>query len=267
MTLQELGIKDLEKVVIKTNTEMVLGDRVLDAGEPVLYFENIQISVLSEETRPIMAKGGWGNEPLVIWEDRNETTFSFQNGTFNHASFQLLLAARAMYKKDNICVPFSEEVMIGDDGAAILRHKPDLDKKYFFFVYDYENIQEKIIPTSIEENVAYFDSKYKNCMVMCDYYFFYNKEGVIYTMARERFSNSYTLEATFLMKDENDGKLHTGIITMPKVKIMSSINLRMGERANPSVATFNVIAMPEKKGDRESVICEIQYLDEDITGI
>jgi len=33
------------------------------------------VALLSENVRPIMARGGWGNEPLVIWEDRSETSF------------------------------------------------------------------------------------------------------------------------------------------------------------------------------------------------
>ena len=93
MILQELGIKDLERVCLKTREEIAFGNRVLEAGEPVLYFENIQIALLSEQVNPIMARGGWGNEPLVIWEDRKETMFSFTNGTLNTTSFNLLLNA------------------------------------------------------------------------------------------------------------------------------------------------------------------------------
>ena len=72
---------------------MVFGDRVLEAGEPVLYFKNLQIAMLEENIRPIFARGGWGNEPLVIWEDRQETSFSFMNGTVTATSLNLLLNA------------------------------------------------------------------------------------------------------------------------------------------------------------------------------
>jgi hypothetical protein len=86
-------------------------------------------------------------------------------------------------------------------------------------------------------------------------------------MARERFTNLYTLEATFLMKDENEGLYHTGLLRMPKVRVVSNINLRMGERADPAVSTFNIIAIPESQGDREATVCEVLYLDDDILGI
>ena len=57
-TLEELGIKNLERVCIKTKNEVAFGDRLLEAGEPVIYFDNLQIALLSENVRPIMARGG-----------------------------------------------------------------------------------------------------------------------------------------------------------------------------------------------------------------
>ena len=86
-------------------------------------------------------------------------------------------------------------------------------------------------------------------------------------MNRERKANLYSLEATFYLKDENDGLLHTGILEMPKVYIMSNINLRMGERSDPSVGTFRIVAMPENLEGYDSMICRVTYLDEDIYGI
>jgi hypothetical protein len=86
-------------------------------------------------------------------------------------------------------------------------------------------------------------------------------------MNRERKANLYTLEATFYLKDENAGLLHTGVLEMPKVYIMSNINLRMGERADPTVGTFRIVAMPDTLDDNEYTICRVSYLDEDIYGI
>ena len=46
-TLEELGIKNLERVCIKTKNEVAFGERLLEAGEPVIYFDNLQIALLS----------------------------------------------------------------------------------------------------------------------------------------------------------------------------------------------------------------------------
>jgi len=52
---------------------------------------------------------------------------------------------------------------------------------------------------------------------------------------------------------------------MPKVRIMSDINLRLGERANPTVATFNIVGLPENMGGmKKSVILEITRLNDNI---
>ena len=63
---------------------------------------------------------------------------------------------------------------------------------------------------------------------MCDYYFTYDNNNIIYQLKRERFNNLYFLEATFFMKDENDGLLHSGLLIMPKIRIISNINLKVG---------------------------------------
>jgi hypothetical protein len=41
MILQDLGIKDLETVCIKTRNDVSFGNRQLEQGEPLLYFENV----------------------------------------------------------------------------------------------------------------------------------------------------------------------------------------------------------------------------------
>ena len=269
MSLQELGVKNLERVVVKTRNEMQFGSRKLEAGEPVLYFENIQIALLSEHATLVAARGGFENEPLVVWENREDTVFEFSNGTLNTTSFNLLLAADMISTNNDFAVPYAEtqDLEIDDKNQIILKYEPMLTKKSFFYVYDYNNIQRRVRPKSIVGRIVTFGEGLVGKKVMCDYYFNYKSEALHYILGRERLSNTYSIEATFLMKDENEGLEHTGIIEMPKVHIMSNINLRMGERANPMVSTFKVVAMPERQGDRDSVICKISYLDKDITGI
>jgi len=51
---------------------------------------------------------------------------------------------------------------------------------------------------------------------------------------------------------------------MPKVRIVSDINLRLGERADPTMSVFNIIGLPETNTDRKSMILEIVRLNGDI---
>lgn len=272
--IQEMGIKDLEHVVLKAKDYMSLGGRVFEPGEPVLYFRNIQVALLSEDTRTIAARGGFLNQPRVVWEDRSETTFQFSNGTLNPLSFNLLLESN-MAKQVNSSIPYQKvlDYELNDEGQAVitLPKEPDMTRPRFYYTFVAENLQKRVKPISEEGRKVVLDwmpDTYANdFQVMVDYYYKPKISTITYTMDRERKANLYSLEATFYLKDENDGLLHTGILEMPKVYIMSNINLRMGERADPTVGTFRIVAMPENYDSYESMVWRVTYLDEDIYGI
>ena len=99
---------------------------------------------------------------------------------------------------------------------------------------------------------------------LIDYYFKYGEEALVYYIEKERFNGTFSLEAKFYTKDENDGINTTNIMFMPKVRVVSDINLRLGERADPTVSVFNVIAMPEKTEESREMIMKIVRLGEDI---
>lgn len=265
--IQEMGIKDLEHVVLKAKDYIDIGPYTFEPGEPVLYFKNIQVALLSENTQVIAARGGFLNQPRVVWEDRSDTTFQFSNGTLNPISLNMLLEAN-MLQRQNPLIPMQEVVEVVD-GRAYLSHDIDLTNKRFYKIFSAENIQHqaKLKPISEEGKLVCFQDKELNTTIVADYYFKPKNQPVTYTMNRERKANLYSLEATFYLKDENDGLLHTGILEMPKVYIMSNINLRMGERADPTVGTFRIVAMPENFDGYDSLVCRVTYLDDDIYGI
>ena len=169
-TLQEMGIKDLESVVLKAHHEMSIAGRVFEQGEPVLYFQNIQVSQLSERAAIRASRGGYLNQPLVVWEDRENTTFQFSNGTLNQISFNMLLEAN-MVKKQEVYVPFKQIDEIQGDGKFYYRYQPAEDKKKFFYVFDSGNIQRKISPLAEEKDYAVFDKSLAGQQLLMDYYF------------------------------------------------------------------------------------------------
>lgn len=264
--IQEMGIKDLEHVVLKAYSPMSLGGKVFEENEPILLFKNLQIALLSENTRIVAARGGYLNQPRVIWEDRNDTTFQFTSGTINPLSLNLLLEAN-MLTPQKTYIPFQEELELDGDGNCYLSHIPTSDRKSFYKTFQRNNLQQKIQPKEQSENFLSFGEEHSDEAVIADYYFIPKNAPRTYTMNRERQANLYKLEATFYLKDENEGLLHTGILEMPKIYIMSNINLRMGEIADPTVGTFKIVAMPENLDGYEQTVCRITYLDEDIYGI
>ena len=275
---QYFGVKELYEVVLKAKTPMQFGSRHLEKDEPVLYFENVSISMLSERSNPIMARGGWSNMPRVIWEDRSEVVFSLTEGVMSSVSMSILLSANMTEKTNgvSILIPKREGPFeLDDEDSFTLEHMPVLppDKKVFIYEYDRDVGQKKVYGEIMEVKNNIFGEQYPRIRIkeadatkryMVDYYYEYKDEALIYLIQKERFNGLFTLEGKFYSKDENDGMNYTNLIYMPKVRVVSDINLRLGERADPTTSVFNIVGMPEKTDESNNLIVKIVRLNQDI---
>ena len=286
---QYFGHKELYEVVLRAKVPMQFGDRQIEAQEPVLYFDNIQLSVLTEQNHPIMARGGFGNTPRVIWDDRSEVQFQMVEGVMSSVGMSILLSSNVLARQENqpmyvhkIDGPFE----LAEHGYIYPKHWPVASdiRKTFIFDYDRDAIQKKIYGKLVHGVKDPFDDTMeipcvqlfqdKKCETLADnsrkylidYYYEYEDEALIYSVQKERFNGLFTLEAKFYSKDENEGINYTNVLWMPKVRIVSNINLQLGERANPTVSTFNIIGLPETVGDTKNLIMEITRLGQDIDG-
>ena len=286
---QYFGTKELYEVVLRAKTPMQFGSRYLEEGEPVLYFENINLALLSERSAPIMARGGWSNLPRVIWEDRSEVSFSLTEGVMSSISMGILFSAKVSEAKketDSLLVSKREgPFTLDDDHRLELMRWPVKYPRKKTFIYEYardvaqkkyygkrihgkkdpfdENIEIPCIEVYEDKELTILADLDKQYIV--DYYYEYTDEALIYTIQKERFNGLFSLEGKFYSKDENDGLNYTNLIYMPKVRIMSDINLRLGERADPSVSEFNIIGLPETQiGNKNGLILEITRLSQDI---
>ena len=285
---QYFGIKELYEVVLKAYSPMQFGSRRLEAGEPVLYFEKVNMAVLNERQSAIMARGGWSNMPRVIWEDRSEVQFSLTEGVMSSIGMGILLSSTVSEQKqssESLLIPKREGPFELEDGCIYITHQPVLypTKKVFIYEYTRGVAQRKVFGQLDPENNRYnpfldqteicikvFDNKEGNEAdatkhYIVDYYYEYKDEALIYTIQKERFNGLFTLEGKFYSKDENDGLNYTNLIYMPKVRVVSDINLRLGERADPTTSVFNIIGLPENVvGNKKGMILEITRLSEDI---
>lgn len=274
---------------------MQFGERYIEADEPVLYFENISMAMLSEQSREIYARGGWLNQPKVIWQDRSEVRFQMSEGVVSQFGLGILLGAKVVVKGNDSEKPILMhktegpfDFAIGEETPRIyLEHWPaDYEKwkkKTFIFEYARDAVQKKIYgklirgehkdPFDLDKEtpcIELYEDKELNILAdtnkkyIVDYYYEYGKEAISYTLQKERFNGLFSLEGKFYSKDENEGINYTNILYMPKVRIVSDINLRLGERADPTVSAFNIIGLPETVGDDKDLIVEIQHLSEDL---
>ena len=283
---QYFGVKELSEVVLRAKTPMQFGSRYIEAEEPVLYFENINMAVVSEKSNTIMARGGWANMPRVIWEDRSEVLFNMSEGVMSSISMSILLSSNVTTNKEDkpLLVPKREgpfELYEKDENHHILylSHQPIYypTKKMFIFEYERDVAQKKVYGKQLDvddpfDRICMAVYEDKNLQVpadtskeyLVDYYYEYGKKALIYTVQKERFNGLFTLEGKFYSKDENEGKNYTNVLYMPRVRIVSDINLRLGERADPTMSVFNIIGLPETTTDKKNMILEITRLSEDI---
>ena len=291
MVDEYFGVKELYEVMLKAKVPMQFGSRYLEEGEPVLYFEKVNMAMLTEQSAPIMARGGWANLPHVIWEDRSEVQFSLTEGVMSKISMGILFSANVTDKPygESILVPRREGPYdLDSDHQLFLDNWPvGVDKKKtFIYEYTRDVAQKKVYGKRIHGKMDPFDPTLERPCVqvyedkeltkladstkqyIVDYYYEYENEALIYNIQKERFNGLFTLEGKFYTKDENDGINYTNLIYMPKVRVMSDISLRLGERADPTVAVFNIIGMPENTiSNKKGLILEVTSLSNDIDDI
>ena len=65
------------------------------------------------------------------------------------------------------------------------------------------------------------------------------------------------------LKDDVTGKTVTGIVHMPKVKLMSDFSIRLGNDAPPAVGHFAIVAYPTGSKGSEKVM-EFISLNDDV---
>lgn len=265
---QYFGTKELYHVVLKANTPMRFGERMIAKGEPVLYFQNVTMAALNEQDRPIMARGGWGNMPHVIWDDRSEMTFTLSEGVMTSIGMGILTSARMLSNPDKnvIYLPDVEGPFDLDTSYSFkLKNAPTFEKGHQAFCYEYErDVPQKKMEYEVSGKNVIVKNGDRSKQYIFDYYYEYGDNALIYLIEKERFNGTFILEAKFYTKDENDGLNYTNIITMPKVRVVSDINLRLGERADPTVSVFNIIAMPEMTKESRNMLMKIVRLDKDL---
>lgn len=271
---------------------MDFGNRHVEAGEPILYFNDINMALLSEQGKMIAARGGWANNPQVIWNDRSEATFQFTEGVMSSIGMGILFGANILEQEQGQPLiiqkregPFELQTLQingKQESGFYIKYKPRIDQNHKVFLFEYRRdalqckVYGKLIEREVNGQKLYFISIYQDKdatipgdmdrLYVIDYYYEYGDEALIYSLQKERFNGLFTLEGKFYSKDENDGFNYTNLIYMPKIRIVSDISLRLGERADPAVSTFNIIGLPETIGDKQNLIVEITRLGQDIDG-
>lgn len=259
MDEQQFSFKDLYEVSIKTQLPLEIGDRKIEAGETIAYFDKIQLSNWQEIKSRVASRGGFDNRARVWWEATKEVQLTFSQGIFSKEQFAILCDARMVFKDTNPNLTLSQREYLESDeeGKIKLKHIPTGG----IFVYNRTTGEKIETVEHLGDNILGIDKHYLDIIV--DYDYNYLNATTQVKLGQRLIEGWLTLQGKTKVQDDVTGLIKTGIIMIPKLKLMSGLSMQLGERATPMVGKLQAVANPT--GSREnSTVMEFIFLDEDI---
>ena len=265
--MENFGVKDLYRVVMRATNNMRIGNRNIVAGEPLLYLDGAQIFTQSQNKSYRSARGGKGNFSQVVWESGGDVNFFIQDGVVSPIGYALLTNLQVLDTPTNGTTILKKTEIVAADyrGRVLPKHSP-VDSEPLF-VYGFENnvIQERLdwVMVGAEVDLGIANA---NRPLLVDYSYEYGDKVREYRLGKERFNGCLSLEARYYARSES-GVEKTNIILLPKVKIISDISLRIGENvAGPTLSTFSIVALADMNSG-EPVVMRTLQLEEDVDGM
>lgn len=257
--MSEFSLKELYDVRLTADYPITLGGRVIEEGETIAYFDRIQISNSQEINSFIEAKGGYGNRGLVVWETAKEINFTFSQGVFSEE--QLAIFSNSQITPENRVLFIPKRFNLESDEDSIIGIGQQVYDK--IFVYDKES-GEKLGYTRVGSDESFglkINKPFLDVIVDCKIK--YENSYKELNIGKKLLNGFIHLDGKTRIKDGQTGIVRTGIIEIPKLRVLSSFNLRLGKDVAPTVATFNAVGYPVG-GRGEEEVMRITFLDDDI---
>ena len=251
----EYSFKELYDVVLKATYPIEIGKRKIQTGEVISSFDSIQIADLRENKVIKTASGGFDDRGYVFWENTKGLDLIFAQGVFSQEQFALMNNANLINKENEHLLVHKRVVKETDENGSII-----LEDKSDDYIFCYDENYNKIDNFTINGNVITFKEPYKNIII--DYNIDYFNHYTVLKVGQQLINGFVLLEGKTRIKD-TDGQIHTGIIRIPKLKILSGLSMRLGKNANPIVGTMKATATPEGYHGNSKVM-EMFILDDDI---
>ena len=292
------GIKELYDVNIRLNNPIEFNGKKFKTNETLLVFKTAEIANISENTSSRQARGGYHNNPLINWETDKSMDFAITHGVLSPVSWALLSNSKIdipktksvsyneildvieendycyvdlKYKPNHCnCImgvqgnPCNKPLPMGRRPELMLKPLPP-SKDKFIFVYDNEN-GERIDDFEIYQNRLFFKSPHRHVYV--DYTFEYEDKIKVIRVGDRLFNGFLSLSGKMSVKDETSGEVTTAILEIPKIKLSSSLTMRLGKNYDcSSVSDFYFTGYPDEDIRREKQsVCKITFLDKELTG-
>lgn len=250
------SFKLLEEVQLKATYDMVLNGRQIVPGETIAMFDRIQLADFREIRDMVVARGGYMNEPRVYWETTNKINLTFQQGVFSREQFSLLMNAKMIKVTDAPLIVSAYEVTESDYYRVVpTKHLPDSE----IFIYNIDTGEK--LTYERDGNLLRIPTAFTKVVVT--YKYIYEGGASVATFGQRAINGFISLEGKTRVKDDTSGLITTGIIKIPKLKLMSGLSIQLGAQANPVVAKFQAECVPVES-DYGKYAMEIDFLNNDI---
>lgn len=253
------GMKELYDVVLKATYNIDIDGKTYVPGEVIAAFDKIMISNFTTRKKYSFARGGKGNMSLISWETTEDIVFNFDQGVFSKTQLALLSNSKLL-KEESEVVQLSymeDDLTTNADGEITLKYTP-LETE--FFIYN-KDTGVKISSYTIDGNVVTIATALLDVIVR--YKFEYSDGYSIMNLGQALTDGFLELEGKTKLTSNYDNLVTTGILTIPRLKLMSNLVLRLGENALPQVMSFSGVGFPV--GDkRDKYVCSMIYLNSDI---
>lgn len=296
---KNIGMKEMYDVDIRLLKPLEIGDKKYDKNEAILSFSKIEIAQLNEYKSNVSARGGYHNNILINWETDKESSFVVTKGILSPTSWAVLSNSKltkpksrsvcfrekvqACYDNDYCYIdlkfvpnatldvigaqpnPCNEPLPMGRRPELMLKPLPPSNTKWIF-CYDV-NTGKRIYEFEIYQNRIFFRQEVRE--VMIDYTFNYEDNLTVLEVGNRLINGFLKLTGKMSTKDENSGEVSTAILELPKIKISSSLSMRLGSYCDIStVSDFYFTAYPESENGRaeDQSVAKIIFLDKELTG-
>lgn len=283
LDFNEFSFKELYSCRLKSTYNLEVAGRTIEVGEVIADFDRIQIANFQEIKSHIAARGGYNNEPQVVWDATQQLNLEFTQGIFSKTQYALMNNLKYLkpVEESKELIGMREELESDEAGEIELRYRPHCD--VFIYTIDKDTgWAQKFTWSNLDSSAKYkwiwlgleidegrkirleIDGQpvvYKDVIV--DYCYQYTGKTQTMLVGKE-FTNGFLwLEGKTRVKDDVTGQVKTGVLRIPKLKLMSDLSIRVGAQANPQVGHFRACAYPTgSQGNKE--VMRMIFLEDDI---
>lgn len=259
--MDAFGIKELYSVSLKTTSNIEINGIQFEEGETIVHFNKIQFASLGENKQRTAATGGFGNRQQILWETTTDIQFQFSCGVVSKVGLAILSNSKIKPIEENTSILVQKmETLPVELGKIRLTYVP-ITKVFLYDAISGIKIQPVLDNTDPEGRTFIVGLDYVD--VIADYSYSYKKGGTSLIIG-ERLINGYlSLEGKTRLKDDIDGHEKTGIIRIPRLKLMSNLSMRLGTGVTPMMSNFAATGYPV--GNRHaSYVGTLDILSDDV---